>query len=245
MQYFSTDFLAANHDFFQTQGRYHIAQKRIQTIDGEVDGVKLEAFIFDPFVTAERAFVFEVEREAQFAPVKNRPGAANDTPEAARRQVMLLHAEWVRRAGGTVEGEGGLEVSRSVSVAGEGLEELCAGRTFAAGSLVVGPAGGGSRCGKRPVIRAARLGAHVRPIVYACRNCVPSAPSRERAGISAYGWPNDGAPQRTSGWPPGTHGTSPAPMSSAMMSTTFGGGIASGRCVRDEGSRPAASIGDG
>ena len=29
MQYFSTDFLASNHDFFENQGRYHIAQKRI------------------------------------------------------------------------------------------------------------------------------------------------------------------------------------------------------------------------
>ena len=143
MQYFSTEFLAANHDFFENQGRYHIAQKRIQTIDGEVDGIKLEAFIFDTFVTAERAFVFEVEREEQFAPVKNRPGAGSDTPEAARRQLMLLHADWIRRAGGTVEGEGGLEVSQSVSIAGEGLEELCAGKTFAAGSLVVKPAGGG------------------------------------------------------------------------------------------------------
>ena len=53
MQYFSTEFLAANHDFFENQGRYHIAQKRIQTIDGEVDGIKLEAFIFDTFVTAD------------------------------------------------------------------------------------------------------------------------------------------------------------------------------------------------
>ncbi len=150
MQYFSKDFMVANHDFFEKKGRYHIAQKQIKTIDGEVEGVKLEAFIFDPFVQAERAFVFEVDRDAHFAPVKNCPGKGSDTPESARRQVMLLHADWVRRAGGVVEGEGGLEVSQNTSINGEGLEELCAGKTFAAGTLVSRPAKSEAKAHRNP-----------------------------------------------------------------------------------------------
>ncbi len=47
-----------------------------RTQDGPVQGIKLELFIFDPFPLAApgKAALMEVDRAAEFAPVKNAPG---------------------------------------------------------------------------------------------------------------------------------------------------------------------------
>jgi UDP-N-acetylglucosamine/UDP-N-acetylgalactosamine diphosphorylase len=104
-----------------------------------VPGIKLEQFIFDPFPCAQPITLFEVCREAEFAPVKNAPGAgASDTPDTARQVLMQLHRSWVEAAGGSFEGgaDQGLEVSAAISYAGEGLEHRCRDRTFAVGDLL-------------------------------------------------------------------------------------------------------------
>ena len=41
-------------------------------------------------------------REEEFAPVKNATGAAVDTPDTARLQLLNLHTRWVVAAGGFV-----------------------------------------------------------------------------------------------------------------------------------------------
>ena len=56
-----------------------------------MQGVKLELFIFDSFPLAERCALLEVRREDEFAPVKNAPGAAADSPDTARRAMLALH----------------------------------------------------------------------------------------------------------------------------------------------------------
>ena len=53
-------------------------------------GIKLEAFIFDVLPQALNPALMEVDRSRHFAPVKNAPGAANDTPEAAREAILAL-----------------------------------------------------------------------------------------------------------------------------------------------------------
>jgi UDP-N-acetylglucosamine/UDP-N-acetylgalactosamine diphosphorylase len=64
---------------------YHVAKKKIPYMDAtskhtvspsEVNGVKLELFIFDVFPLAERWVVMEGLREDEFAPVKNAPGSS-------------------------------------------------------------------------------------------------------------------------------------------------------------------------
>mmetsp|Transcript_85863 Transcript_85863/g.228906 ORF Transcript_85863/g.228906 Transcript_85863/m.228906 type:complete len:162 (+) Transcript_85863:97-582(+) len=69
----------------------------------------------------------QVLREDEFAPVKNAPGAAADSPDTARKLLLDLGRRYVEAAGGKVEGGGGVEVSPLVSFSGEGLAELLAG----------------------------------------------------------------------------------------------------------------------
>ncbi|EPY41558.1 UDP-N-acetylglucosamine pyrophosphorylase [Angomonas deanei] len=91
---------------------YHAARKRIDTINGPVDGVKLEAFIFDMFYLAEDPSlqahntteyeqamgfkIMQVAREEEFAPVKNAdaPGAT-DCPLTAAQLLLSLHTHRV------------------------------------------------------------------------------------------------------------------------------------------------------
>ena len=78
-------------------------------------------------------------REEDFAPVKNAEGSGKDSPDTARKLVSDLHARWIERAGGRVEGDAEtelIEVAPDASCEGEGLERLCGGRTFARGSCV-------------------------------------------------------------------------------------------------------------
>lgn len=63
-------------------------------VDGElrsVDGWKYERFVFDLVPQAERSIGMEIDRAAEFAPVKNADGA--DSPATA---VELAHGQYVR-----------------------------------------------------------------------------------------------------------------------------------------------------
>ena len=70
---------------------YHTAFKAVRYLgrDGkhvdakEPNAYKFESFLFDAFVRADRAAVLRVERNEEFAPVKNRTGP--DSPETASR----------------------------------------------------------------------------------------------------------------------------------------------------------------
>lgn len=126
--------------FPNLSGTYHLAKKKIPFYDAasgatvtptSINGVKLEMFIFDVFPLAERWAVMEVAREDEFAPVKNEPGNAVDSPDTARTLLSAQAVRWLRRCGAVVEEEadGALcEVSPLLSYAGEGLDHF-AGRT--------------------------------------------------------------------------------------------------------------------
>ena len=132
---------------------YHMAHKKIPYYDTATqttitpssnNGIKLETFIFDVFPLSERMCIFDVDRQNEFAPVKNAPGAASDTPESARRMISQLAQSWVRSAGGIIlnvkndnikdsdndDHETICEISPLVSYAGEGLDVLVQGKEF-------------------------------------------------------------------------------------------------------------------
>ena len=67
----------------------------------EPNALKFERFIFDLLPAAKRAIVYEVDAETAFAPVKNAPGEASDTPETVQRQMISLATQWLAEAGAT------------------------------------------------------------------------------------------------------------------------------------------------
>jgi len=132
---FSLDFLNQVTEELEQDSIYHLAEKKMPSVDGHILGIKLEQFIFDAFPYAPSMALFEVLREEEFAPVKNASGNATDTPETARILVLHLHTRWVIAAGGFVTHSvplytTGVEVSPLCSYAGENLEDVCRGRTF-------------------------------------------------------------------------------------------------------------------
>ncbi|OPZ59370.1 MAG: putative uridylyltransferase [Deltaproteobacteria bacterium ADurb.Bin510] len=81
---------------------YHRAVKKIPTLDEagkpvEVEGVKFETFLFDALPLAERSVTLEVERAAEFAPVKNATG--EDSLATSQQMQSDLHRSWLEAAG--------------------------------------------------------------------------------------------------------------------------------------------------
>jgi UDP-N-acetylglucosamine pyrophosphorylase len=126
---FRRDFLELHAD---ADLPYHVAHKKIPCIDARGSMVtpdapnayKFELFMFDLFPRARGMAVLEVEREAEFAPVKNRSAeGVVDSPDTARRMILDLHRRWALAAGVPEASLKGMdvEVSPLVSYAGEGL----------------------------------------------------------------------------------------------------------------------------
>ncbi|KAG1365112.1 UDP-N-acetylglucosamine diphosphorylase 1 [Cocos nucifera] len=132
---FTLDFLNQVANGLEKDSIYHLAEKKIPSIQGYTIGLKLEQFIFDAFAYAPSTALFEVLREEEFAPVKNANGASYDTPDGARLMLLRLHSRWVVAAGGFLTHSvplylTGVEISPLCSYAGENLEAICRGRTF-------------------------------------------------------------------------------------------------------------------
>ena len=96
---------------------FHVAHKQVAFIDHdgqlqqpkEPNAYKFERFIFDALTHARGALVLEADRAAEFSPVKNASGA--DSPETSRRDMIALHAGWLRRAGATLPEGADVEIS--------------------------------------------------------------------------------------------------------------------------------------
>ena len=132
-------------DFLRTQvfpnlgNIYHVARKKISYYDEETkrtvtpdsnNGIKLETFIFDIFPLSQSMAVLDVEREDEFAPVKNAPGSSSDSPDTARVYISNRSKKWVKSAGGILVGDldAICEVSPQTSYEGEGLEVMVKGK---------------------------------------------------------------------------------------------------------------------
>ncbi|CAM9783772.1 unnamed protein product, partial [Ectocarpus fasciculatus] len=139
-------------------GIYHLASKKIPYMNADgatvtpdvANGYKLELFIFDGFPLAEQFTVMSVDRQEEFAPVKNSPEATSDSPVTARAMMTRQAIRWLRNAGASLQwtnadatvipvetpefedavqkGLVSCEISPLVSYCGEGLESY-AGRT--------------------------------------------------------------------------------------------------------------------
>ncbi|GMF46247.1 unnamed protein product [Phytophthora fragariaefolia] len=125
----------------QNDAKYHVAKKKIPYVndDGTATikptsntGIKLETFIFDVFPLSKSMKVLGVAREDEFAPVKNAPGAASDSPDTARQLISEQCKRWLLQAGATfVDSAPGAicEVLPTLSYNGEGLEEVASSKS--------------------------------------------------------------------------------------------------------------------
>jgi UDP-N-acetylglucosamine/UDP-N-acetylgalactosamine diphosphorylase len=95
-------------EYLNTKGHslpLHRAVKKIPHIDPkgrriepkEPNGVKLESFIFDAIPLADHSIILDIDRNEQFAPVKNATG--EDSAEVTRRMMTQRAAAWLELAG--------------------------------------------------------------------------------------------------------------------------------------------------
>jgi UDP-N-acetylglucosamine pyrophosphorylase len=112
----------------------HIAHKKIEYIDergekkvpNQPNGYKFEYFLFDIFERLNDMEVLEVEREEEFAPVKNSEG--KDSPETAKELLLNLHKKWLINAGVSKQilDKKQVEISPLISYYGENLDGYAA-----------------------------------------------------------------------------------------------------------------------
>lgn len=114
---------------------YHLATKKIPYLDpitrktiipNHNNGYKLEMFIFDIFPLTTEWIVMEVNRNDEFAPVKNEPGNPVDSPTSARNMMSSLAKKWLIAAGAILknaDSDEQCEISSLLSYDGEGLEK--------------------------------------------------------------------------------------------------------------------------
>lgn len=137
---FTRQFLQDVADKYQDKLRFHIAKKKIPYADEDgkktdatkENGWKMEMFIFDVFQCAKKMVALEVNREDEFSPLKNGPGAPKDSPETCLADICRLYAKYIVKAGGSIAVDNKtssktapvVEISPLVSYAGEDLESL-------------------------------------------------------------------------------------------------------------------------
>jgi len=143
---FTRQFLQDIADYHMGKLRYHIARKKIpyaneegvKTDATQENGWKMEMFIFDAFQFAKKMVALEVNREEEFSPLKNGPGAPKDSPETCLADLCQLYSKYIVKAGGSIITDNTaspkvppmVEISPLVSYAGEDLELLVKNVTF-------------------------------------------------------------------------------------------------------------------
>jgi UDP-N-acetylglucosamine/UDP-N-acetylgalactosamine diphosphorylase len=108
---------------------FHIARKKVPYIDElgrlvepqQPNALKFERFIFDLLPHARNSLVVEFAEADVFAPLKNAPGAARDTPEYVQRFMVAQYRQWLEAAGTRVAEGVEVEISPLWAVDAEGV----------------------------------------------------------------------------------------------------------------------------
>lgn len=98
---------------------FHLAHKSVPFLSASgqkmrpetANAIKFERFIFDLLPWARNAIVVEGDKSKVFAPVKNKEGAASDTPTTSRQAMIQLHQQWLREAGVGVTADINVEIN--------------------------------------------------------------------------------------------------------------------------------------
>ena len=99
---------------------FHYARKKVPFINlknGELvkpkkeNAIKFERFIFDLLPSANNAVVVEVDPPNHYAPLKNAPGSASDSPEHVQQALSVMYTAWLTQAGAVVQKDVPIEIS--------------------------------------------------------------------------------------------------------------------------------------
>ncbi len=106
---------------------FHVARKNIAAYAAggsrEIEGFKFEKFVFDAIPLTAKSIVLEMEREEEFAPVKNPSGV--DSAESARRMMSDQALRWLKARGVPVpDAVKTVEISPLVAVESDDLEGI-------------------------------------------------------------------------------------------------------------------------
>ncbi len=89
---------------------------------------KFETFVFDAIPVARNTCCLEVNRQEEFAPVKNLKGI--DSPETARAAMCSLHRKWLQDAGVDIHPEAQVEISPLYALDRDELLQKVKGQEF-------------------------------------------------------------------------------------------------------------------
>ncbi|KAK6049490.1 hypothetical protein COOONC_13006 [Cooperia oncophora] len=107
---------------------YHRAAKKIahMTPDGTFvkptspNGIKLEQFVFDVFEKSRNFYIWEVEREDEFSPLKNAESVGKECLSTCKRDLASVNRKWLETAGAIIKDDGPVYIDASASYCGEG-----------------------------------------------------------------------------------------------------------------------------
>ncbi|KAJ9479360.1 UDP-N-acetylglucosamine pyrophosphorylase [Pseudozyma hubeiensis] len=138
--FYTTKFLSDDVPAFEPEMAFHIARKKIPTVDlstgqpvkpSTPNGMKLELFVFDVFpFCGDKLAVHEVARQEEFSPLKNAKGTGVDDQDTSRRDLLAQQSRWLKAAGAKVADGAEVELSPLLTYSGEGLDRF-AGQTLA------------------------------------------------------------------------------------------------------------------
>ncbi|KAL1455980.1 hypothetical protein WDU94_000739 [Cyamophila willieti] len=138
--YFDKEFLIDVAIYKESSLNFHKAFKKIPCLDengnlvkpDKPNGIKLEKFIFDALEMCEKLAAWQVNRDEEFAPLKNSTQESADNADTCCHSVFRLHRGWIEAAGGVLlqdeTGSKVCEIAPHVSYEGEGLEERVKGK---------------------------------------------------------------------------------------------------------------------
>jgi UDP-N-acetylglucosamine/UDP-N-acetylgalactosamine diphosphorylase len=119
---------------------FHYARKKVSFVDvqsGEAikpdkeNAIKFERFIFDLLPSANNAIVVEVDPPNHYAPLKNAPGAASDSPETVKQSISAMHTTWLAQAGAVIRHDPVIEISPLFADSPEAVaEKITKGQQF-------------------------------------------------------------------------------------------------------------------
>lgn len=113
------DFLELCSKVCENDPEFHIAKKKITFANDQgktetptkENGYKLELFNFDLVKYSKNPAILIVDRQNEFSPLKNAPGALKDSPETCRDDLSKFNIRRLQKVLAHIEGDGICEIS--------------------------------------------------------------------------------------------------------------------------------------